>query len=639
MNNRKTIGILLAQPEENYQNQFLQGVTEQAFAHDYDCIVFAVEYKDVKDNTSIIGSDNIFELVNFDLLDAVIIVPDTIKNKPTLERLIERIKSEFNGVVVSADTKIEGFENIDTDDSDAIEKICDHLIDDHGAKIIDFMGGIPGHPHSIRRQEGYVRALKKHGIEIECKRIHDGDFWYNKGEPIADEILNSSLPFPDAVVCASDSMAISLCDAFSKRGIKTPNNILITGYDSIEEGRLHNPAITSSSLPSKITGIKCVNYILKKLEGKPIISDFDKETIIKSQSCGCEQENITYHSNNSAYTDSNYRTPFQGYSDIMMSSLISVNDMDDMLANINWYTYMMQPFSSYILCLTDDWVGAGDNEDDYRRNGYSDKIHLRLIRRDENNGNVEDIVFDKHELLPRKYFECQLPSIYFFYPLHFLDRCFGYTVMVYENKTTTPTPDYRPWTHFVSNGLECLRRRLHIRKMYDKLKSIADLDSLTGLYNRNTFNSNVEAIAKRTKNESFNALFLMADLNYLKTINDTFGHLAGDIALRAVAKAVQSVCDENDRSYRFGGDEFMIIADGTRGDERIKEMKEGIEHYLEKYNETSKDPFIVTASVGAVCTTITDAAMIDDVIRTADEIMYADKQHKKRRLINPLKKV
>jgi DNA-binding LacI/PurR family transcriptional regulator len=120
------------------------------------------------------------------------------------------------------------------------------LIDVHGCRIIDFMTGIPEHPHSLRREKGYRSALEKHGIEFDRRRVHDGDFWYNKGDDVADEILNSDLPKPQAVVCASDTMAISLCDAFKKRGIRVPDDIAVTGYDFTNEGKIHTPSVSSA---------------------------------------------------------------------------------------------------------------------------------------------------------------------------------------------------------------------------------------------------------------------------------------------------------------------------------------------------------------------------------------------------------
>ena len=114
-----------------------------------------------------------------------------------------------------------------------------------------------------------MRSLKKHGIAYEPARVHDGDFWYNMGEKTAEDILSSPLPRPQAVVCACDTQAISLCDAFAHRGIKVPEDIKITGYDSIKAGTNHVPSITSAEIPAKQTGANAVEYLHSVIENKP----------------------------------------------------------------------------------------------------------------------------------------------------------------------------------------------------------------------------------------------------------------------------------------------------------------------------------------------------------------------------------
>jgi diguanylate cyclase (GGDEF)-like protein len=178
---------------------------------------------------------------------------------------------------------------------------------------------------------------------------------------------------------------------------------------------------------------------------------------------------------------------------------------------------------------------------------------------------------------------------------------------------------------------------LRIQMMYDKLKIAAETDSLTGLYNRNAFNSYVEKLTEKGNTDSSEMLFMMVDLNYLKIINDTFGHLAGDEAIRTVATAINSVCNDSDRCFRFGGDEFMII--GKYSPHRISEISKGINSYLESYNLSSDNPFTVTASIGGVKSEISIDTEIDSIIKAADSIMYLDKQQKKKSGVSPIKAV
>lgn len=632
MNNRKTIAVLMCQPEEFYQRRLMKGITAQAFSLGYDCAVFSTEYKDVLSAELMKGAANIFELINFELIDGVIIVPDTIKDKCALEKIVRLIKDNFSGPVLSLDMEMPDFGAMHCDDGAAMEALTLHMIDTHGCKYIDFMRGIPDHPHSIRREEGYKRALRKRGIAVEEERIHDGDFWYDKGDQTADEILSSSLPLPQAVVCASDTMAISLCDALAERGIAVPEQIAVTGYDSIVEAREHDPSIASARIPADLLGKNAVAWIDAQIGGREFVPIEEKINIISAQSCGCGGRAVDSKlTQELLYTDNNYRTPYYSTSNDMMGKLISADNLDTLLYDVNWYAYQIKPFRSFMLMLCDDWVSTTGS---FRTSGYPEKMHMRFVNRaDINESHINDIEFDTSLMIPPEQADTPKPTVYYFTALHFFSRCFGYTVISFDGDTCTPCLDYREWIRCVCNGIECLRRSLHIMAMYERVKMSAETDALTGLLNRNAFNSYIERLSDNEKN----AMIMMVDLNFLKLINDTFGHLAGDKALRTVAGAIRSVCKE-EKAFRFGGDEFMIIGEGVYDDKRINGIIDGINEYLDEYNRTSDDPYKVMASFGAVSAAIDPQTKIDGLIRAADTVMYKNKQLNKAAYKDPFKK-
>ncbi len=632
MNDRKNIAVIIAQPEEFYQSRLMQGITKQAFARGYDCLVFSTEFKENVAEQVLRGAANIFKLMNFELIDGIIIVPDTIKDKNALNSVCKRIKENFNGPVITLDMEIDGFDSLHSDDGAVIEALCTHMAEVHGCKRIDFMRGIPDHPHSIRREEGYRRAMKKLGLEVEEYRLHDGDFWYDMGEKTADEILAQCENMAQAVVCASDTMAISLTDALIKRGIAVPGQIAVCGYDSLEDGREHDPSIASAEIPAFLLGENAVTLIDARLNNIPYVPMTEDVQIIPAQSCGCGgKAAVSKHISALPYNDNNYRSPFYSTSNDMMSRLISADNIDTLIYDINWLSYQMMPFTAFMLMLCDDSLGTGSF---YRTDGYPDVMHMRLIRREDlNEAHINDIRFGAREMLPAGYLPDR-PAVYYFTALHFIDRCFGYAVMCFDGETKTPPVDYRDWLRCVCNGMECLRRSLHIMAMYERVKLSAETDALTGLLNRNAFNSYVE---KFGDGKTHDAMIMMADLNFLKLINDTYGHLAGDSALKTVAKAIKSVC-KNEKAFRFGGDEFMIIGEGIYDDRRIADIIDGINDFLRRHSDSSDEPFRVMASFGAVSAKIDGTTKIDGLIRAADTVMYKNKQASRAINHDPFKK-
>ena len=100
MSNRKRICVITAQVEENTQNHFMQGLMKRAYELDYDVCVFSMflKYQDSTDRE--IGDSNIYNLINFDLFDAVVLCQDALQTPGLVKKLEKRIKSEFPGMLL-----------------------------------------------------------------------------------------------------------------------------------------------------------------------------------------------------------------------------------------------------------------------------------------------------------------------------------------------------------------------------------------------------------------------------------------------------------------------------------------------------------------------------------------------------------
>lgn len=104
--------------------------------------------------------------------------------------------------------------------------------------------------------------------------------------------------------------------------------------------------------------------------------------------------------------------------------------------------------------------------------------------------------------------------------------------------------------------LDDLQREMHsYRRQLDRANTGANMDALTGLGNRRTFESRVEELIQA----QVGFCLLLIDFNRFKSINDQHGHLAGDELLRAFAERLQNHIREDDTAVRWGGDEFVVL--------------------------------------------------------------------------------
>lgn len=154
------------------------------------------------------------------------------------------------------------------------------------------------------------------------------------------------------------------------------------------------------------------------------------------------------------------------------------------------------------------------------------------------------------------------------------------------------------------------------------------IDSLTGLNNRNRFKKYLSTVMTSSSVNKSNMYLTYIDVDEFKKINDNYGHVVGDLALRTVAEAMREV-GEQTRSFiaRLGGDEFAIIS-AHRSKEDYDKMVEKLSNLLDEKAAINFTEFKVKFSLGTTSLDIPNATM-NEVIKIADRRMYEQKHIKK----------
>lgn len=637
---RKRLAVVLSQAENTYQKNLLIGLTGEAFRCGFDVCVFTTFIKDGTPEEYRIGESNIFHLINPEKFDGAVILPDTIK----FAGITRKVVSDFQRLelpVVTIDYQIDDIPCIWGSDSDDIEKLVDHLIDVHGCNTVDFISGLKDHPHSLNREAGYIRSLEKHGIPVERERIHYADFSRDKSAEIADDILNSGRPLPQGIAGVCDPSTEALAKELSERGYSVPGDFRVVGYDTMISSPEAIGEVTTMYRNSGYTGVKAIRYMYRMLYGKDTddVSEPDKNDIITSESCGCgiADKKPHYNSNNGTEIIGDTASAFYSDYNFMMEDLIKINRYEEFFWNINWYvSYIDKPDGMYI-CTNDEWMTEDeDTENSYRTIGYPERMTLVYSLEDGQPSVDPENFIDSSIMLPRLYKECDKPSVYYFTPLHFNDRCFGYTVLQYIDRPTVFNVEYAKWMRNVDNAFEAMRRRLTMKYLYERqerLRAFSVTDTLTGIYNRNGYSSIAVKMYQTARKEDRSVFVLIGDMNNLKTINDTYGHMEGDESIKATANAMKNICEENEKCFRIGGDEFVIIGVGEYTEESIDMKLHKVEDLLGKYDIDSGKPYKVSISLGYVYTSARDYDSIEDAVSAADEKMFANKQEFKKRTV------
>lgn len=177
-------------------------------------------------------------------------------------------------------------------------------------------------------------------------------------------------------------------------------------------------------------------------------------------------------------------------------------------------------------------------------------------------------------------------------------------------------------------------RARELRAVMEKLEEVSITDDLTQIYNHRYLISRLHYEFERAKRYGLAISLLMLDIDHFKVYNDNNGHLAGDDALRKVAKLIHGAIRETDIVGRYGGEEFAVIllhADMIQMAEvaeRIRRTIEGVPFPNEELQPMGK----VTVSVGGSC--LSDGMMtMEDLIKSADEALYRAKGNGRNKVV------
>jgi diguanylate cyclase (GGDEF)-like protein len=167
----------------------------------------------------------------------------------------------------------------------------------------------------------------------------------------------------------------------------------------------------------------------------------------------------------------------------------------------------------------------------------------------------------------------------------------------------------------------------------EQQRQLAVRDGLTGLYNRRAFNELlVSAIANEDRRDDGRLALVILDLDHFKKLNDTFGHPAGDAALRSAARLLAQHLRKGDQAARYGGEEFVVIfpgADRERGVHAADRLRVAVERHRLVF-EGARIP--LAASFG-VAIWPTDGREPDELLGAADRALYAAKQAGRNRVV------
>ena len=172
-----------------------------------------------------------------------------------------------------------------------------------------------------------------------------------------------------------------------------------------------------------------------------------------------------------------------------------------------------------------------------------------------------------------------------------------------------------------------LQEEIARRKQSEKkIKYMATHDALTNLPNRWLFNDRIKLEIARAKRNKQKFVLMMIDLDYLKTVNDSLGHGAGDELLKIVGERLRTLLRESDTVARVGGDEFVLLLPGIKDNEAIEKAAKRILDSIKRPIILNRRKAQITTSIG-IALYPDDGVCKESLMKSADRAVYYVKEN------------
>lgn len=624
-NERKTIGVFTERVKEEFQMRLCQGIIEEAQKAGYNVTIFTNYGKYGHNNEHFIGDRMIWNLPDYKEFSGVILALDTISEESSRKEILNNIKKYCHCPVVSIREKVEGAVTFLVENTTGMAGLIRHFIELHGKKKICFMSGPETYWDARERMQCFLDTMHEYELPVTEHQTFYGDYWYNMGAEACDWFLADG--FPEVIMCANDHMALAVTSELIKRGIRVPEDICVSGFDGLQETLSFTPAITTMRVPFRKMGKEAVRLIVQN-QGK---EDWKKKEeicfeadILARESCGCmvkAGEQILLEKQkeyDKLQAEHNRATQFD-YMSIYLSQAESIEDIAGLIAEFHKNMYGIR---DYGLCLCEMLHDAEGYKD------YTDQMELCVQIKDNEPQKDVRIPFERQELLPEEMIDKE-PQVWYFAPIHFQDHCYGYEAFRFWDWPATANLYFR-WNINIGNKIHDLLIEDKMKTLIDELAYMYDRDELTDWYNRRGLEKQGGNLLREAREEKLPLFLCVIDLDGMKHINDNFGHIEGDFALKKVCETIAGACRGEYLCARTGGDEFVVVAkDVSEMEGRAWMLK--MEHELEKFNNSSAKPYPIHASYGITSHVPGETEGMEQYIKESDEKMYRNKMMNKKR--------
>lgn len=293
INGKKVIGVCLTKLNNRSRAGYIKCLHEEVAKSGHKLMIFNSIKDFINGDNYDEGSKSVFEIINYAIIDALIVFYDNFCNESVADEIISDAQANNIPVVVVGAERKDCY-SIVRDYENAFKDVIRHIICDHGITDTCFIAGRKDRdPESALRIQYYKEVLAENNLPFYEDMIHYGGYWSAPTKELVKQNIDAGLKPPRGIICANDSMAVTLCETLREFGYRIPEDVSVTGFDGIPDGEFFSPRLTTckEDIPQLIR--KCLEVLTGAWDNSlPYGLTRYNYTTSVWESCGCtEKEN------------------------------------------------------------------------------------------------------------------------------------------------------------------------------------------------------------------------------------------------------------------------------------------------------------------------------------------------------------
>ncbi len=569
------------------------------------------------------GEAGIYSVLDHTDFDGALI-EGNIGSGDLMKIIVEKLRRKRTPFL-TVNIETEGAPFLCLDSYQAGRELIEHMFEVHRCRKINLVLSYNREHLSVQTLKAYQEVLEERGIPFEERRVLYRQTSIPNGRKLYHEFRERGIEDADAAVCIHDVFAVGLCLEMESQGFRVPDDMRLGSLNHSANSIAFRPDISGVDRMDEEVSERACRLLLEMLQGQEVPREnYYSGKVFYGESCGCERDHFTRTAELyqqlilTKVEAGNQVSRMMQFND----SLEDVSSLDQLAHNIK---KMMEGIncSGFFCCINASDLRYIVNETEDRKTEDSspyDDTMVAITGVSGRTGETRNVTFPLEEFFPG---EAREGDIFILFPIHHKERDFGYMLFLNEY-FPIEVYNYRICHESIGSSIENLRRQMILQSSIQELNELHMTDQLTGIYNRFAMERFREDYV-----ESGEYSVAMIDMDGLKNINDSFGHLAGNHAISLTANIIKKSVDSGDLAIRYGGDEFQILS--HRVDEEYwRQRQDLINEKLATIAERQKLPYELGVSLGYAISVGESRLEFEECCRLADEAMYEIKKRRKK---------